>query len=685
MTGLTVAIRVMQLGALITLLGAFAFLLLVAQPAFRNRGPELKAAFERLDRLILRLAAWSVLWLAGIALLGLWVQLALVTDRPLFEIALPNALGAFLLSTQYGWVWLVRLVLMGILGGLLIFQDREQDARDRWALRLAGAGLAGGLLMAQAWAGHAAAGEGSALILQITADTLHLLAVGVWVGGLPLLAVLLAWARRVDDPRADAIAAEATRRFSALGFASVLILVLTGLANAWTLVGSVPALVGTDYGRLLLLKVSLMFPLLAVAAVNLRREKPLLLDSVAERRHTNAREALGRLRRNALVEAALGVCILLLVGGLGVLPPARHLPPTWPFSFRLSWEATKNLPGVWSSVLLGSLIALLGLLALGYAAAGRRYRLPAAGVGLAGVVCGVWLAGRAIAIDAYPTTYLRPGVPYQAISIANGLRLYGEHCAFCHGVSGYGDGPAAAILRPRPADLTAKHTADHTAGDMFWWLSHGIKGSAMPGFQDRLSEEERWDMINFVRTLSAAEQARSMGPWIEPLPWLVAPDFSHTTSLGEGQMLRDYRGQQMVLLIFFSLPASAERLAQLQELYPRLREPRVAMLGVPLQPDRDVHRELSGLPVSFPLVVEGAAEVAATYSLFRKSVHAVGGQPSSTIPSHLEFLIDRQGYIRARWMPTDSHGLGDMEELLITIAQLHRERPRAPAPDEHVH
>jgi putative copper resistance protein D len=50
---------------------------------------------------------------------------------------------------------------------------------------------------------------------------------------------------------------------------------------------------------------------------------------------------------------------------------------------------------------------------------------------------------------------------------------------------------------PRPADLTAKHTVHHTVGDLFWWLSYGIKGSAMPGFEERLSEEERWDVLIF--------------------------------------------------------------------------------------------------------------------------------------------------------------------------------------------
>jgi mono/diheme cytochrome c family protein len=76
-------------------------------------------------------------------------------------------------------------------------------------------------------------------------------------------------------------------------------------------------------------------------------------------------------------------------------------------------------------------------------------------------------------VDAYPTTYRGPAVPYQALSIANGLHLFQEHCTVCHGVTGRGDGPAAAGLWPRPADLTAKHTADHTTGDLFWWLTYG--------------------------------------------------------------------------------------------------------------------------------------------------------------------------------------------------------------------
>jgi putative copper resistance protein D len=498
------------------------------------------------------------------------------------------------------------------------------------------------------------------------------------------LAILLAWAQRADHAGAERIAAEATRRFSTLGCGSVFLLVVTGVASVWGLVGSVSALVGTPYGHLLLIKLSLLLPLLGLAAINLRHEKPRLLRVVAAQQRRQIRETLRRLRRNVQLEAALGVAILLLVGSLGVTPPARHVPPTWPLAFRLSWEATRDLPGVRSRLLLGGQVALVGLLALGYTAVGRRWRGAAVGGGVIGLTSGLWVIVQALSIDAYPTTYLRPAVPYQALSIANGLRLYQAHCAVCHGIAGYGDGAAAAALTPRPADLTAKHTAMHTVGDLFWWLSYGITGRAMPGFHDRLSEEERWDLVNFLRTLAAAEQARTLGPQVEPSPWLVAPDFSYTTATGDGQTLKDHRGQNLVLLVFFRLPGSHDRLVQLHTLSPRLQRLGVEVLAVPLHTDHTG----SPAPSTFPrlsIVADGAAEAAITYTLFRKSLSSAGRLPVPPFPSHLEFLIDRQGYVRARWLPGSGPRWAETEALLAAIEWLNHEKPRLSVPDEHVH
>lgn len=685
MTGLTIAVRAAHLGALTLLLGAFAFLLLVARPAFARAGVGGGPALTRFDRLARRLAGWSLCVAFGASLLGLWAQLATVTGRPLGQAFTPEALARLLAETRFGHVWLTRLGLMALLGWALLLASRARGERAWWELRLAGAGLGAGLLVAGAFAGHAGAASDQALLAwQLTADAAHLLAAGVWLGGLPLLALLLAGARRAGDPASEAVAAEATRRFSALGLAAVSLLVFTGLASAWALVGSLPALVGTPYGRLLLLKLSLLAPLMGLAAANLLREKPGLSASVAEPRRARTHDVLGRLRRNVVAEAALGGAILLVVGSLGVTPPALHVEPTWPFSFRLSWGALDTLPAairpaIERRLLFGIDAVLLALLALAYAAVFPRHRPLAAALGVAGLALGVvaaWAARDFVTIDAYPTTYLRPAVPYHALSIANGLGLYRQHCAACHGPAGHGDGPAAAGLPARPADLTAGHTADHTAGDLFWWLTHGIPRSGMPGFGDRLSEEERWDLVNAVRALADSDVAGALGPAPSPAPRLVAPDLAYTTAAGEAGALKDFRGRAVVLLVLFTVPGSGERLGKLSDAYERLRRAGGDVLAVPLAADHVGSHLPPGPPVPFPVVVDGASEGTATFTLLRRG---------RAIPHHMELLVDRQGYLRARWTPGERDGWSDIDRLVGVVEGLAKEPSRAPAAEEHVH
>src|SRR5262249_7788276 len=132
---------------------------------------------------------------------------------------------------------------------------------------------------------------------------------------------------------------------------SVGLLIATGIVRGGIWAGSVPALIGTDYGRLLLAKVALFFAMVAVAAVNRLRLTPRLAlaissppcgQALAHERDADgapaaARTALGALARNSLVEATFGLAILVIVGALGTLPPGAHvLQPTWPFAVRYS-------------------------------------------------------------------------------------------------------------------------------------------------------------------------------------------------------------------------------------------------------------------------------------------------------------------------------------------------------------
>jgi putative copper resistance protein D len=397
-----------------------------------------------------------------------------------------------------------------------------------------------------------------------------------------------------------------------------------------------------------------------------------------------------RLARFVAGEAAVALAIVAVSSALTLTPPARHDTPTWPFAHRLAYEAVADVQGVNARLLIGSQLATAGILGAILGALVRQRRALLFGVAAVGLVAGFWVAIPPLAVDAYPTTYRRPTVPYHAASIASGLSVYRTHCAVCHGVSGHGDGPGGAGLRRAPADLTAPHTGQHTAGDLFWWVTRGIPASGMPPFGDVLAEEERWDVINFVRALAAGERARPLGPVLDaPRPWLAAPDFGYAVGPAPAHTLKELRGRTAALVVLFSLESSRPRLAQLAALYPELQLLGAEVIAAPVDADPRVLRRLGAAPpILYPVVTDGAAEIVATYGVFARTL--VTAPPSAAAaaaaPAHVEFLIDRQGYIRGRWIPgVDGPGWSDAAALRGHLARLQAEAPAAPAPDEHVH
>ena len=631
-----------------------------------------------------RMLAWSrraALAALGSGVLLLALQAAHVAGRAGAALE-PAAWIGVLLGTQFGAVWLLRMGVILLLTALLLLREREDSTADWAALRVEGWLLAAVAAGALAWAGHAAAVEPSGR-LALAGDLLHLVAAGVWLGALaPLVALLRAAATPAGaDGRPHAVLV--VRRFSQLALVAMLTLIATGLWNTWMQVGDVPSLIGTRYGWLLLAKLALLGPILVLAAVNRRRLLPALSGEAV----TVGRPAMTRLARFVSFECLLALAIVAVVAALAVTPPARHDTPWWPLSFRLSWEATAGLPGVRTRFLIGSQIAVAGLLALAVALVLARARLLAAAAGLLLLAIGLATALPPLSVDAYPTTYRRTAVPFHASSISRGLELYRGHCAACHGAAGWGDGPGGAGLPRKPADLTAAHTAQHTAGDMFWWITRGIPAGGMPGFAAALSEEDRWDLINFIRALSAADSARMLSPAVEPnRPRVIAPDA--TTVLGPlpARSLKDFRGTRSVLLVFFTLPDSKRRLELLARSYETLQALNIEIVAVPLDGGDGVLSRLGGNPpIYFPVVTEGSEEIARAYGLFRRTLSPEGMTPDPPMPSHMELLIDRAGYLRARWIPgAGGPGWASLPALLAEIQQLNRETP-APPPAEHVH
>jgi len=95
-------------------------------------------------------------------------------------------------------------------------------------------------------------------------------------------------------------------------------------------------------------------------------------------------------------------------------------------------------------------------------------------------------------------------IPPNQQSTAAGQMLYTRDCLTCHGPRGKGDGPVGLTLIPRPADLSLHAVPGvHTDAQLFAWIGDGFPGSRMPAFKSTLSETDRWNLVNFIRTLTS--------------------------------------------------------------------------------------------------------------------------------------------------------------------------------------
>jgi copper resistance protein D len=239
-------------------------------------------------------------------------------DVPWQQVFAEDLVPMVLSGTDFGQDWIIRAVFAAVLA-LLLLAARPAHPSYRSVLVAAcvlGAALVGTL----AWAGHAAATPEGLGAIPMASDVLHLVAAAAWVGALLPLALLLGAAITRGHAPSLAIAREVVERFSMLGIISVAARLVTGIFNTCVIVGSPAVLVDTDYGRLLLFKVVLFLAMLSLASINRLRLTPAVhqtLDAGA------ATHALRRIRANTIVEAILGLLIVIVVGLLGTMSPSR--------------------------------------------------------------------------------------------------------------------------------------------------------------------------------------------------------------------------------------------------------------------------------------------------------------------------------------------------------------------------
>ncbi|MER5868524.1 copper resistance protein CopC [Streptomyces sp. NPDC002044] len=261
------------------LVGGAAFILLCWR-----RG----AAERPLQKLVVR--AWVTLTAATLAMLVLRTP---YTGTGQFADAFDLAGLRTVLETKTGASLVSRLLLLGaaalfiaVLFGVYARRrqmsataEEDKDTSDlTFGLGIGGAVVSGGIAATWALSEHASTGIQPGVAMP--ADILHLLAVATWLGGLTALLVALY--------KVPGIEREAVRRFSKVAFVSVVVLAVTGVYQSWRQLGSWSALTGTDYGRLLLLKVGLVAVLVGIAYVS-RRWTGRLLDTPAAAPREDAR------------------------------------------------------------------------------------------------------------------------------------------------------------------------------------------------------------------------------------------------------------------------------------------------------------------------------------------------------------------------------------------------------------
>jgi mono/diheme cytochrome c family protein len=331
------------------------------------------------------------------------------------------------------------------------------------------------------------------------------------------------------------LASEACNRFTPIGLACVLMLAGTGFAQGFELIGSVPALLGTQYGHFAVLKITLFVVALMLAVLNrLWLSDRVAADVAGARRH---------LRMSIGLETCLGLAIVIAAARMASSPPAAHTTPVWPLPWQLSLVAADEDPDISRGLVISLAVVgvVVGLMVA--ALVWRRLRWEALAILLLAVLVRV-PSLMPLLIEAYPTSFQTSPTDFSAASIVRGQGLFSRNCVACHGPNGEGDGPAAAGLRIKPADLTQPHIWMHSDGEMFWWLSHGIEdpegGLAMPGFAGALSSDDIWALIDYVRAHAAALAMRQRSAFDVPLQ---APSFPIACAGLPASRTADLRGR----------------------------------------------------------------------------------------------------------------------------------------------
>jgi copper transport protein len=306
---------------LLALVGMVVVRRLVWTPALRELellGSPLADGFRRRFARALP-AAWAVLAVAG--LLSLWFQAATVEGTSLATAARPATLGA-VLGSSFGRLWLVSVALVAALAVpvvALVRRTRLAGIDPRVWIWVGGL-LVAGLAVVRGLDGHARTDSRPGLAVASLAA--HLLAVGVWVGGLGALVALAGpgW-RELRGKGSALLLRQLLPRFSRLAVAAVAVVVVTGVVSALGQLGSVFDLWRVAYGEVLLAKLTLVAMALAMA----RQHRFVLPDRLAapKLRIRDAQATVSEFGRSSATELVTLLVAVAAAAALVAMIPGR--------------------------------------------------------------------------------------------------------------------------------------------------------------------------------------------------------------------------------------------------------------------------------------------------------------------------------------------------------------------------
>lgn len=244
-----------------------------------------------------------------------WVAASAAAFFPSAGLFDPSSMWIVLTETGFGRIAFMRVGLLALSIAVIVILT---STRIFWIVQ----SMLGMLIVASfAWTGHGAYNSGLEGFVHTTADILHLVAAGIWIGALLPLGVLIWRSVHAQTATGAQSTLESLDRFSGIGPMVVAVLVLSGLVNSWFLVGIAQwsALFRTEYGIALTLKLVFFGAMLILAAINRYRLSPRLRSDLEQ--GLSPASVLRKLRVAVLTEFGLSIIVLAAVALLGTWEP----------------------------------------------------------------------------------------------------------------------------------------------------------------------------------------------------------------------------------------------------------------------------------------------------------------------------------------------------------------------------